>query len=88
MARTDALEAARLAFCMPLSCLACNRLFASWRHTSFLASGTPERQVSTAALRAEWEDKDAFEKHIKSDYVKKFAEYIEEVTVHSLTALP
>ena len=33
-------------------------------------------------LHAEWEDKDAFKKHIKSDYVKEFAKYIEEVTLH------
>ena len=31
---------------------------------------------------AEWEDREAFKKHIKSDYVKDFAEYITEVSSH------
>ena len=30
-------------------------------------------------LPTEWEDREAFKKHIKSDYVKDFAEYITEV---------
>jgi quinol monooxygenase YgiN len=33
-------------------------------------------------LHAEWADKDAFKKHIKSDYVKEFAKYIEEVCTY------
>ena len=37
------------------------------------------RHRAHAVLRAEWEDREAFTKHIKSDYVKKFAEYITEV---------
>ena len=37
--------------------------------------------MTMSVRHAEWEDKEAFTKHIKSDYVKEFAKYIEEVPV-------
>ncbi len=47
-------------------------------HRQMLRAALPTRAV----LLAEWADREAFKTHIKSDYVKNFAEYITEVSSH------